>query len=245
MPLFVRKALRKVKWITWGPKYSSENLKKALSPILEERTLGEARTRLLIPAFHGRTQQVYIFKTAHASRLTTDYKELAIDAAMATAAAPTYFEQHLTQSDVGLVDGGLWANNPSGVAVAEGIGTLGWNPKEIRLLSISCLDDIGEMRGSTGAARFARHMAGFFMAGQSHGSLGIAHVLTGDVGGSDHKAVYRVTQSVQANQYALDDASQIPALKDRAIFEARAQKPKLLKTFFSTKADPFEPIHKD
>jgi hypothetical protein len=43
-------------------------------------------------------------------------------------AARTYFKEFVTNEDVGLVDGGMWANNPPGVAVVEGVGTLEWAP---------------------------------------------------------------------------------------------------------------------
>ncbi len=70
-------------------------------------------------------RSVYIYKTAHHPRLKTDYRSPAVDAALATAAAPTYFRQHITQHDVGLLDGGVWANNPVAIAVVEAIGVLG------------------------------------------------------------------------------------------------------------------------
>jgi patatin-like phospholipase/acyl hydrolase len=82
--------LRKDRWLFWGPKYSAQPLHDALLGVLGDRKLGDALTRLVIPAWHPQTQGVYIFKTAHHPRLRTDYRELAIDAAMATAAAPTY-----------------------------------------------------------------------------------------------------------------------------------------------------------
>lgn len=64
------------KWAVWGPKYSSDPLHKALTNVFGEKRLGEAKTRLMIPAWHPKTQDVYIFKTAHHERLQTDYKEL-------------------------------------------------------------------------------------------------------------------------------------------------------------------------
>ncbi|GAB5439485.1 MAG: hypothetical protein FalmKO_46100 [Falsiruegeria mediterranea] len=47
------------------------------------------------------------------------------------------------------------------------------------------------------------------MAGQSHGSLGTAHILTGHVGGSVHKAIYRVNLMVPAGNYGLDNTARI------------------------------------
>lgn len=230
------------RWLFWGPKYSAEPLRAALGEALGDRRLGEAQTRLMIPAWHPKMQAVYIFKTAHHPRLQTDYKELAVDAAMATAAAPTFFREHITANDVGLVDGGLWANNPTGIAVVEAISTLGWPADQLKILSIGCLEDIKVVREAYGAARLAPQLASLFMAGQSHGSLGIAHVLTGDP--HQRKAIYRISQPVPDGFYTLDNTGRIGDLKGRAFAEARIQRPILQPVFFTTPADEFVPVHR-
>lgn len=241
---YAERAIRKIKWATWGPKYSADGLEAALIDVFGDRKIGDAKTRLMIPAWHQQMGAVYIFKTPHHERLQTDYREFARDAAMATAAAPTYFQEFITSRDVGLVDGGIWANNPTGIAVAEGIGTLGWRPEEIKVLSIGCLEDVVEMRDAYGAARLAPKLAGLFMAGQSYGSNGLAHILTGDVGGANHKAIYRITQPVPEGFFSLDDTSKIQKLKSRAFAQARIDKPDLLNAFFTSPTDPFEPIYR-
>ncbi|WP_428249821.1 CBASS cGAMP-activated phospholipase [Ferrovibrio sp.] len=241
---WVERQARKAKWFVWGPKYEPDGLQTALKDVLGDRKIGDAKTRLMIPAWHQHMGAVYIFKTAHHERLKTDYKEFARDAAMATASAPTYFREFITARDVGLVDGGVWANNPTGIAVAEGIGTLGWAPSEIRVLSIGCLEDVVEMRDAYGAARLAPKLAGLFMAGQSHGSNGLAHILTGDVGGANHKAIYRVSQPVPDGFFSLDDTSKIQKLKSRAYAQARIDKPNLLNVFFQKTAEPFNPVYR-
>lgn len=242
LPGWLARRFRFGRWLFWGPKYSAEPLRDALIEVLGERRIGEARTRLVIPAWHPQTQGVYIFKTAHHPRLRTDYKELAIDAAMATAAAPTYFTQHITANDVGLVDGGLWANNPTGIAVVEAVATLGWPADDLKVLSIGCLEDIKVVREAYGATRLAPQLASLFMAGQSHGSLGIAHILTGDP--HDRRAIYRISQPVPDGFYTLDDTRRIRSLKDRAFAEARIQKPILQPEFFTEPAEEFVPIHR-
>lgn len=239
----ITKIGRKAKWAVWGPKYDTGPLEAALNKVLGERKIGEASSRLLVPAWHTKLQKVYIYKTAHHERLSTDYKDLAVDAALATAAAPSYFREHITARDVGLVDGGVWANNPTGIAVAEAIGTLGWNASELRVLSVGCLEDVTEMRDAYGAARLAPKLAGLFMAGQSHGSTGLAHILTGDVGGADHKAVYRISPPAPDGFYKLDDTRRIKDLKSSGVAEARTAKPDLLKAFFAVPADEFEPVY--
>ena len=242
---WIAKKYHKAKWLSWGPKYPSEKLERALLKAFSDKKIGDAKTRLLIPAWHGKANKVYIYKTAHSERLNTDYKETAVDAAMATAAAPTYFREHITKNDVGLVDGGVWANNPSALAVAEGIGTLGWKRDEIRLLSIGCLDDVTVLEGSIGAFQISSDLSRLFMAGQSYGSLGMAHILTGHVGGADHKAIYRISQPMPKKGYELDDISKIPELKSRGSAEARTQKPDIKKVFFQKMVKPFNPLHKE
>lgn len=242
LPAWLSRRLRFGKWLVWGPKYSAAPLREALSEVLGDRRLGEARTRLMIPAWHPKTQGVYIFKTAHHPRFKTDYKELAVDAAMATAAAPTYFAQHITANDVGLVDGGLWANNPTGIAVVEAVATLGWPASELKVLSIGCLEDIKVVQQAYGAAKLAPQLASLFMAGQSHGSLGIAHILTGDP--HERKAIYRISQPVPDGFYTFDTTRRIRDLKDRAFAEARIQRPILQPEFFSQPAEEFVPAHR-
>ena len=228
------------RWSLWGPKYSAEPLRAALTEVFGKQLLGEAQTRLMIPAWHPSTQDVYIFKTAHHSRLRTDYKELAVDAAMATAAAPTYFAQHITANDVGLVDGGLWANNPVGIAAVEAIAVLNWSPDDLKILSVGCLEDVKAVRRSYGALKLAPKLANFFMSGQSHGSLGIAHVLTGDP--HRGKSIYRISQPAPSGLYTLDNTRCIGELKDRAFVEARQQSPILQPEFFSEPTEKFVPI---
>ena len=242
LPGWLTRRFRGGRWLFWGPKYDAGPLRDALTEALGQQRLGGARTRLMIPAWHPKTQGVYIFKTAHHPRLKTDYKELAVDAAMATAAAPTYFTQHLTANDVGLIDGGLWANNPTGIAVVEAIATLGWPAQDLKVLSIGCLEDIKVVREAYGAARLAPQLASLFMAGQSHGSLGIAHILTGDP--HERRAIYRISQPAPDGFYALDNTRRIRDLKDRAFAEARTQRPILQPEFFGAPAEEFVPEYR-
>lgn len=236
-----KKLYRKVRWVAFGPKYSADRLEAALKSILGNRKIGEAKTRLMIPAWNASTRKVYVYKTAHHERFTTDYKDSAVDAALATAAAPTFFREHITANDVGLVDGGLWANNPAGNAVVEAIGVLGWAANEINLLSVSCLDDVFETKAAYSVWSMKRKVAAFFQAGQSFGSMGVAHLLTGDP--HTRKAIWRICQPVPDGQFTLDDTARIRQLKERGFVEAREQKPILKPHFFIEPAAAFVPVY--
>ena len=139
--IFLRGKLRGIRWLCRN-KYDSDALRDALQDVLGDRRLGHAQTRLVVPAWNPVARSVYIYKTAHRKRLRTDYRSLAVDAALATAAAPTYFRQHITRHDVGLLDGGVWANNPVAIAVVEAIGVLGWPRESLHVLSLGCLEEV-------------------------------------------------------------------------------------------------------
>ncbi len=229
-------------WQLFDSKYSSEPLKAALTGIMGQRRLGESRTRLVIPAWHPMLERVYLYKTAHHPRLETDYKELALDAAMATAAAPTFLKPHRTSEAVELVDGGVWANNPIGVAAVEAVGLLGWPADRLKILSIGTINDVRAQPKWKGKLPMASSVARLFMAGQSHSALGAAKIITGD--GHDHRAIWRIDQTAPAGRYTMDDVARIAEMKDRGFTEAREQLPELRHHFFDREVDPFTPFHR-
>lgn len=234
---------RTLRWaLHWvNSKYSSQPLKDALREIFSDRKLGESKTRLVIPAWHPMLERVYIYKTAHHPRLETDYKSLAVDAAMATAAAPTFFPPHLTTDAIELIDGGVWANNPIGVAVVEAVGTLNWPRDRIKILSIGTTNDVQGPTRSNGKLSMASSLARLFLAGQSHSALGAAKILTGH--GHNHTAIWRIDQIAPLGRYTMDDTARIAEMKDRAFAEAREQLPELRRQFCDRLAEPFCPFY--
>ena len=232
--------VRVCKHVVVGSKYSNEKLKEFLTDLLADKLIGNAITRLLVPAFNPSSNSVYVYKTAHNKRLTTDYKELALDAALATASAPTYFPAHITNRGIGLVDGGVWANNPAGIAVVEGISVLGWRPDEIKLLSVGCTEDVIKTKSEL-SLRDLKHVLSLFQLGQSHGSMGIAKLLLGDT--HDRASVYRICPKVPSGEFDLDDVTSIPKLVGLGNSEVREQKPILKPHFFTGKAEEFHPAH--
>jgi Patatin len=222
-------------------KYDPAPLRAALEKVLGDRLLGEAKTRLVIPSLNLSTGTVHVFKTAHNERFERDYKERALDVAMATAAAPTYFPTHRLDSGVPLVDGGMWANNPMGTGAVEAIGVLEWSKGDVDLLGVGCTDAAANFTASR--TRFlglfnywAKRIVNVFMAGQSSGSLGTAMLLLG------REHVVRVSPVVDARKYDLDGVAGIPELRALGAEYARDQLPLLRKQFFSRPAQPFAPI---
>jgi hypothetical protein len=222
-------------------KHEAGPLRFALEHVFEAKRLGESRVRLTIPSQNLETGEVHIFKTAHHERFATDYKELMVDVALATSAAPSYFPTHLLPLGTPLIDGGLWANNPSAVAAVEAVSILGWRPGDVFLLSLSCtrapLTAQRAIAVSAGKAYWAPKLVEVMSAGQSSGALGAAsHLL-----GREH--VYRVEPVVSAGAFALDQVGAIERLKGLGASEARKHVPQLL-PHFAAIAEPFEPHYR-
>ena len=222
-------------------KYDSDALRHALDEVLGEKRLGDAQTRLVIPAWNPVAQSVYIYKTAHHPRLRTDYRSRAVDAALATSAAPTYFRQHVTQRDVGLIDGGIWANNPTAIATVEAIAVLGWPRESLRVLSLGCLEETYTISRRAGLGALGRKVVKLMLDGQSRGALGMAKLLTGHT--HDRNAVYRINHTVPYNAYRLDDTQAIQELKGLGHTIGRDRLPVIEPVFFDQPAEEFTPIY--
>lgn len=227
------------------PKHTTDGLEEALRSVLKNKKLGDAKTRLLIPAWDAGTNGVYIYKTAHHERLTKDYKRTAVDAALATSAAPTFFKRHRTVDQVGLIDGGVWANNPTGLAAVEAITILGWPADQLRILSLGCVYEVYTLPENLSLLNFVfswkLRAIGLFMDGQSKGALGIAKLIT------DHphsgEALFRYEPQVPVGLFTLDDTSKIKQLSGLGASIARKATPKLKPIFFEKPAEPFLPVH--
>lgn len=220
--------------------YSGEPLRQALMRRFGERRLGESRTRLVIPSVNLETGEVYIYKTAHHKRFDRDHRKAAVDVALATAAAPTYFPTHRSTEGVPLVDGGMWANNPVGMAVVEAIGVLGWERTDLKVLSLGCTSEplsaaLG-IRYRLGLAYWGWKAVDVFMSVQSSASVGTAKILAGS------QNVYRICPQVAKGRFGLADVRDIAGLKGLGYSEARKALPQLEEIFFKEPAEHFVPV---
>ena len=116
--------------------YEREPLERELRKLFEARQLGEARTRLCIPAFDGFTE-VHIFKTPHHPDFKLDWREELVTVALATSAAPTFFSVY-RNGERRFADGGVWANNPVMVGLVDALSCYAIDRRQVQILSIGC-----------------------------------------------------------------------------------------------------------
>ncbi len=219
-------------------RYSASCLQQALHDVFGTKTLADSRTRLVIPAFDATTADIHIYKTAHHQRLAVDHRLPAVEVAMATAAAPTYFPAYDSKHGITLVDGGIWANDPTAIAVVEGISALGWGSNEIDVLSIGCTEETVDFKEKGhGGFFWLRRAIDAAIRGQSRSAQGMAQHLTGRNYGFDN--VIRINPKVSPGTFALDDPKGIRDLQGFAYGHARQALPSLTNRFFSAEAEPF------
>jgi hypothetical protein len=116
-------------WGIGGPKYSLAPLREAVERRLGQSTISEATRDLLVTSYDMTRSEPYFFKRWRAQENPERDFPIAA-AALATSAAPTYFPSHGLQGRA-LVDGGVFAANPSVAAIAEALGRASDEPSRL------------------------------------------------------------------------------------------------------------------
>jgi uncharacterized protein len=130
----------KASYLTNGPRYDHEELKAPMVELFGNAQLGQAKTKILITASSIQRFNYRIFTNWH-DLGSIDDNLAAVDAVLASAAAPTYFQSHNpTGEDISYIDGGLWANSPSLVAIIAAHRLLKIPFEKITLLSLATGD---------------------------------------------------------------------------------------------------------
>ena len=140
------------------PKYSSIGREKVLTEYLGDTLVEDSLKEVLITSYDIQNR-FPVFFTSEKDKEETEGREFRkicsgismVEAAMATSAAPTYFEpytvqtQHQTPTSGGkyaLVDGGVFANNPTALALIETLTAYKeeeqekLNPEEVLVVSL-------------------------------------------------------------------------------------------------------------
>jgi hypothetical protein len=194
----------------------------------------------VIPSYDLAEDDVYIFRTAHAERLRRDYKVPAWKVAQATSAAPTYFPASRNVDQLRLVDGGVWANNPTMVAYIEAVGTLNIPTAEIKILNLGTCDSI-EFRHSSlnkgGMLQWRKAAVDVVLRGQAASVTKHVRFLIGN------ENLLRIDSVVPAGFFQLDGFGRSSDLLGKAAHQSRIQMPKIQTMFTNHFAPQFTPLY--
>lgn len=203
---------------TIGADYSTNNLRKALKGLFGTKTLSSLKTRVTIPSFdldnedknpQKRTWKPKIFHNFPGT--DSDGTESIVDVALYTTAAPTFFP-----SVDGYIDGGVFANNPSMIALAQAISTSNKKTEradvdDIVMLSIGTGASLTYIKGQTldwGLAQWAKPLISVL----TEGVAGISDYQSRQLLGDRYHRL-QVTFDPSEN-IALDDVGKIPRMDE-------------------------------
>jgi uncharacterized protein len=223
-------------------KYKPDGLREVVQAFFRDKLLCDSTVPLVIPSYNIGENAVYLFKTPHHERLRRDWSVPMWQVAMATTAAPTFFPAYSLPGDhVRLVDGGVWANNPSMVGVVEAVSMFGQPLEGIRLLSL----------GTTVAAAYrsrkldrggliqwvrSPNVAQVLMAGQSTGAFTASEHLLG------RGHAFRLNPPAPESLVKLDAADSRELLA-AAAHHSRDFCPTYAAEFASHQRGPYTPLH--
>ncbi len=233
--IFPPKRRRGVLRAMTGPRYDPAGLRCVLKEQFGEAVLGKSRVRLAIPAYDLAADHVHLFRTPHHRDLRRDWRETVVNVALATTAAPTYLPVASIRGQR-LIDGGVWANNPALVGVAECFDRLGGHRDGIRVLSVGTTTELRKRhtrldRG--GLAAWRHDGLDVVLRGQSQAATSHAQLIVG------RDNFVRFDVPTPLGLHSLDGVSPRDLI-GRAHAESRTRSPALA-SFFSHVTQPYQP----
>jgi patatin-like phospholipase/acyl hydrolase len=221
-----------------SPKHNPAPLEDALRKCFGEGLLADSQKRLVIPSYNIGDDDIYLFKTPHHARFNRDYKVPLWQVAISTSAAPTYFPAFKGVDHMRLVDGGVWANNPTMIGIIEAIGILEVPLSSIKVFSLGTTDEVKSHPKNLdqgGLWQWKKAAINVVMRGQSIGATTQAlHLLGQD-------KVLRFDPKVPDNLFALDRLTE-DELLSKAAHESRKMTPQFKEVFADHKAAEYKPL---
>ena len=198
-------------WGLFRSRYERQPLTRIVQQFLPERRMGEITTPLLITSADISTGGVRVFKSRYLEEQGQEYvrdRDVPLrDAILASCAAPSFFDP-MQVDEYLLADGGLWANNPSILAVTEAVSKFRRPLSRVHILSVGTgkprhLYERRRFWGiATGWGRLK--LVSYFLDLQSQASTNMGKLLLED-------RYFRLNPEI--DNWGLDDTRHLDALK--------------------------------
>jgi len=135
----------------WFGKYKNKELRKCLVEFFGNKVrMKDTNNLLCIPSFNLTKGEPIVFKNPQHGDFHRDREFKVVDVALATSAAPTYFpivEMDYPNFKGTLVDGGVWANNPTLCGILEALEHFVGEGKEFSTYSVLSIASITQSNG--------------------------------------------------------------------------------------------------
>lgn len=217
-------------------------LTSAFQEAFGESTLGELkRSRLIVPTVNLTRGETHVFRTPHLPSAVDTTSLRIVDVLLATTAAPTYFPHKVMPSGEAFCDGGLWANNPAVLAIAEAFKIRQfctrpscdpvYDTSTIRVLSIgtgNATYSLSPPGPDAGALYWAPHIADVMGTSQVQGVQMPLDYLLGD-------RYEQINFEIPDPSWTLDNVDRIPELQKLGEQAGDAAFEQIAPRFFETK----------
>ena len=244
---FTRKCTGRALDAVFRARFSPAALELALQDCFGDDTLGGVMcTRLIMPSVNLTKGEPHVFRSKHLPKAMHDKNIKLVDAVTATTAAPTYFPNHNIGGDT-YIDGGVWASDPSMLAVAEAIRIQQFE-KQLDPSASIVTDNIHLLSVGTGKADFA-----FKSPGTDLGLLFWASRIADVMGTSQSQGVhlpmkfflgerYRHVNFKMAERWGLGDPKNMPELFNMGAKRAAETFDSVKEQFLENQAACFVPF---
>lgn len=238
--LIFKKGLR---WYNLGlitSKYSNKDLINVLKGFFgENEILGNCKTFILIPSVDITNGKPTIFKTRHHSDYEEDFKKKVWEIGVATAAAPIFFPAFIDSHGKHLIDGGIWANNPSVIGIAEAI-KLGFSLDQIKVLSLGTTSNKFHLEGAKltkmgGLISWNTNLVEIVMQAQTMGGNSTSKYLISTNFDRIDYILPNTKKYGVFQKFGLDKCNSVKTLENFAREKAKETQKIILEKFFSEK----------
>ena len=230
-------------------KYCPFALEDAFTHGFGAKTLAEVvDTRLIVPTVNLTTGNSHLFRSPHLPGIQGDNDVRLVDVLLAATAAPTYFPHKVMPNGQAYCDGGLWAVNPSVLAIAEAMKIKqqcnrencdpDFDTSDIRVLSIGTGDarySLSPPGADAGIIYWAQHVADVMMNLQVEGIQSPLNFFLGE-------RYEAINFELPDESWALDNTSNIEELFRLGRTSAAQEFERLAPKFFDVAKKEFVPF---
>lgn len=237
-------------------RYCSEMLEKSMLEGFGTDCFADIRKcRLIIPAVNLTDGKTCIFRTPHLPTKRPEYNWKISDIIISATAAPTFFSHKTMPDGKSYVDGGLWANDPGLVAMAETARILrckdgacsreshgsSFDSSQVQILSLGTgqtTHSLSPPGTDAGVLYWARHVVEVMNVLQVQGAQFPLKVALGNR--------YRQFDfEIKDKSWSLDNVEMVEEIFQLGREEGKKQYESLKETFFTKKTEPYEPMGLD
>lgn len=220
-----------------------------------DRMADVRKCRLIIPAVNLTDGMTCVFRTPHLPVKRVEYDWKISDIIVSATAAPTFFPHKTMPDGKSYVDGGLWANDPGLVAMAEAARILrckdgecsseshgmSFDSSQVQMLSLGTgqtSHSLSPPGGEAGVLYWAKHVVEIMNLLQIQGAQFPLKVALGD-------RYHQYDFDIKNKSWSLDNVEMIEEIFEMGRQEGRKQYDSLKETFFEKKTTPYEPLGLD